>query len=147
MRHQGEQMFGMMPLCFATYPAIALRLPKCDEKRLKQSLSRGARFGAVERPRISSGNVMSGHLSIERRWMGLGLVTGLSFFQWRRRNGRNGVKDLAERGWLWIHLCVRSHLHRKEIKLWCCLSIYIYIYIWGVPKIGVPPVIIHFKSF
>ena len=39
---QGEQMFGMMPLCFATYPAIALRLPKCDEKRLKQSLSRGA---------------------------------------------------------------------------------------------------------
>ncbi|CAL1126767.1 unnamed protein product [Cladocopium goreaui] len=37
---KGEQMFGMMPLCFATYPAIALRLPKCDEKRLKQSLSK-----------------------------------------------------------------------------------------------------------
>lgn len=33
-------MFGLMPLCFATYPAIALRVPKCDEKRLKQSLSK-----------------------------------------------------------------------------------------------------------
>ncbi|CAK9003783.1 Anthranilate N-benzoyltransferase protein 2 [Durusdinium trenchii] len=37
---KGEQMFGLMPLCFATYPAIALRVPKCDEKRLKQSLSK-----------------------------------------------------------------------------------------------------------
>eukprot|EP00438_Fugacium_kawagutii_P000075 Skav220866 [mRNA] locus=scaffold193:311755:314064:+ [translate_table: standard] len=36
---KGEQMFGMMPLCFATYPAIAMRLPKCDIHRLKQSLS------------------------------------------------------------------------------------------------------------
>ena len=38
---QGEQMFGLMPLCFATYPAIALRLPHFDEKRLKQSLCHG----------------------------------------------------------------------------------------------------------
>eukprot|EP00434_Breviolum_minutum_P030004 symbB.v1.2.026532.t1/scaffold2659.1/size73661/2 len=37
---KGEQMFGLMPLCFATYPAIALRLPHFDEKRLKQSLSK-----------------------------------------------------------------------------------------------------------
>ena len=40
-RGQGEQMFGLMPLCFATYPAIALRLPHFDEKRLKQSLCHG----------------------------------------------------------------------------------------------------------
>ena len=30
----------MMPLSFATYPAIALRLPGCDVERLKRSLSK-----------------------------------------------------------------------------------------------------------
>ena len=33
-------MFGMMPLSFATFPAIALRLSGCDAERLKRSLAK-----------------------------------------------------------------------------------------------------------
>ncbi|CAE7559792.1 HST, partial [Symbiodinium sp. CCMP2456] len=35
-----ESMFGYAPLLFATYPALALRLPGFDEQRLKSSLAK-----------------------------------------------------------------------------------------------------------
>ena len=66
---EGEQMFGLMPLCFATYPAIALRLAKCDEKRLKQSLSK-----ALDLVPSAAGRFRADGDFLELRSEGLGVV-------------------------------------------------------------------------